>query len=364
MEIESAKSNYEPLHSSSPEYIVLDEDDNEIKLKDDLQPPVNKKQKISNDPLNRIEYLKNLPTLLPLSEIKLEKPPLKNINIQEFFNEWKEQDLSELLLVNDYVYNDPLIKKMTPHESYVYTLGLNLVLDSVTNSYKNSLTWLNNKQKKLAESSKDEPAKTIFNLKLGIENEREFLENLEDNTAKIKEMNTSLIKAQNLNHSCKICNFKTDSMHILDQHLTHPHNLHTKGLVTYRDTFTSLKCNFCEDFKTISKDEYARHIQTIHRRLFMSIKPNCAYNCNFCDYECREKHRFLKHQQQCIYNNQQFISSIQKPTLDDDLDYEFLFPNSNLLPNKYVLIFLLLWTILKNSFIYFFKKTLRHEFIG
>jgi hypothetical protein len=331
---------------SSPEYIVLDEDDNEIKL---IDTPVNKKRKLNNDDdgvNDNREYsiydIKNLPTLLPLSEIKIERSVKKDLNIEKFLSEWREQNVDELLLTDDYIYKDPLINKMTPHESYAYVLGLNLVLENVTSSYKNSLSWLSNKQKKLAEGTTTttttsvESTKTMFNLNLGIQNEKEFLENLDDNTIKIKNLNKTLIKTQSLKYSCKICDFKTDNLHILDQHLTHPHNLNTKALVTYRDTFTTLKCNFCENFKTYLKDEYVKHLLTIHKRIFIYIKPTCAYMCNFCDYECREKLRFFKHLQQCVYNNQNFISNVQKPSLDDDFDYEFLFPNTCLLIKKYV----------------------------
>ena len=334
--------NQEECHhhkGSSPEYIVLDEDDNEIKLIDVVEQPPVKKLKIKDAEAPRvinfqqIEYLKSLPTLLPIAEINnIEKPKATDINVKEFFTEWKEKDLSELLLIDEYVYKDPLIKNMTPHESYVYTLGLNLVLENVTSSYKNSLTWLNNKQQQKKGSTVTEP---ILNLKLGVENEKEFLENLEDNSLKIQSLNKTLRKSNVLKYGCKICNFRSDCLHIVDQHLTNPHNLHSKGLVTYRDAFTTLKCNFCEDFKSYLKEEYVKHIRTVHRRLFVYIKPSCAYKCSFCEYECREKLRFFKHQQHCPYSNQEFLNSCQKPSRDDDLDYEFIFQNTKLFPNKY-----------------------------
>ena len=141
-------------------------------------------------------------------------------------------------------------------------------------------------------------------------------------------MNKTLIKSHQLNYGCKICNFRSDNFHIVDQHLTHPHNLHSKGLVAYRDTFTTLKCNFCNDFKTYLKEEYAKHIQTVHRCVFITNKPAYAYNCNYCDYECREKPRFQKHEQHCSYNNEEFKKNNLRPSMDDDFNYEFLFPNS------------------------------------
>ena len=58
-----------------------------IKLNNDsIQQPATKKQK-----LNNIEYLRSLPTLLPITEIEIEKPVATDININDFLNEWREQ---------------------------------------------------------------------------------------------------------------------------------------------------------------------------------------------------------------------------------------------------------------------------------
>lgn len=358
--------------SMSPEYIVLDEDDNEIRFSNDdenykyhhdnnnnskkrcltssigaiINSNAEKKPKLSKKKSKNKLDIRNLPTLLTENDLisdndddndDLNELNVNKINLNEFYNEWKDKNHEELLLIDDYIYKDSLIKNLKPHEAYVYTLGLNLVLDNVVNTYKkatNSIYNSNNKKESNNKSAPPLPSSKVYNLNIGIENEHDFLSNIDTNTTKINTLNKTLGKHTQIKYKCKICNFKSDNIYHLDSHLIQPHNPNTKSIImSYRDTMIAYVCNYCNNFKTQNRDEYAKHLFYVHKRIYNYIKPLSAYMCGLCEYECREKFRIIKHQeQQCSYlTNQNSLNYIQKPTIDDDYDYEFMFPTTQFL---------------------------------
>ena len=63
-----------------------------------------------------------------------------NKELVDLFQNWSSIiDKSKLILLDDYVFKDPLIKKMKPMSAYVYTLGLELALDYSIDSIE---SWL------------------------------------------------------------------------------------------------------------------------------------------------------------------------------------------------------------------------------
>ena len=113
--------------------------------------------------------------------------------------------------------------------------------------------------------------KNIDEIQLNINNKNEFLNNLSDIKTTLKYRNKPYHFKQK---HCPKCNFKSESSIILDQHLTKPH--------FYRTVFI---CNFCNEFKTNSKEEYRSHVFGVHGRNVTIEKPSTNLMCSICDFE-------------------------------------------------------------------------------
>lgn len=227
-----------------------------------------------------------------------------NFDVKEFYRKWSEQNLDELILKNDFIYKDPLINKLRPHEGYVYTLGLNLALEYACEYYE-----------KETKRVKETPSGTDLALSIGIDNEKEFLENIDENSKRIKLSNKAFKEILSCNHTCPRCDYKSELNMIIDQHLTQPHN-----------SPNNYFCNFCMKIISNQRQEYQKHLFIDHGRLFIYERPSYSYQCSNCDFECREKFRFWKHSQNCIENqNESQKQPLLEPTKSDLNDYNYLF---------------------------------------
>lgn len=109
------------------------------------------------------------------------------------------------------------------------------------------------------------------NISLNIENKKEFLNNLQYTKSILKRRNKPFHFQQ---RTCPKCDFKSESRIILDQHLTQPHY--------YRTVYI---CNFCNDMKSNSKEEYRSHVFHVHGRCATIEKPPSNFMCPICDFE-------------------------------------------------------------------------------
>ncbi len=343
--------NVEPSRTS-PESVIIDDDAvSEIVLDDDSSEGSEKSNKRKDS-----EYLKSV------------------------FKEWKSQDFSELLLVKDYLFHDPLIDTLRPHEAFVYTLGLNLALETACNTYK----YLVNKGKKTESTikqtinaniddtnqkeniSKDAENKNsnpknepnepqheqkalvnrnttypstiekvlkqtsdkVLHLNIGIRNEYDFLANLDENTNRIKLLNKSFTRLEI--KQCRLCDYKSESTHVIDTHLTKPHNVNFNSK-SHKYNEKSFMCSFCtEPNNVFDKEDYSKHMFLVHKRFYNHERPLNSYMCHLCEYECTKKNRLVKHHIQCNDNlafKEAFLKKLQEPSMSDYLDYEFLFPS-------------------------------------
>lgn len=194
--------------------------------------------------------------------------------------------------------NDPLVNQMKPHESYVYSLGLDLVINNYAETTNNNSSVLK---------------KTI----------------LDDFNIEYKK--------------CKWCDFTTESEIVMDTHLLEPH----LNISKYR-----LTCNYCLDYSTISKSEYINHLSKFHNRSykFKSDELKEYSMCTICDFECKPslkkrkaKEAILDHMKsKCPFRTsnldkkleinskiqvdfQNILNNLQSPSQIDLLNHEFLF---------------------------------------
>jgi hypothetical protein len=289
--------------------------------------------------------------------------------LKKVFNEWRTQDFGELLLVKDYLFQDPLIDTLRPHEAFVYTLGLNLALESACNTYKylvnkgkkveipqatnspaskpiddatnqkenidaDAMATEKTKQNQLVRVVAEPVAKSakssekMFHLNIGIRNECDFFKNLDDNLAKIKLLNRAFAQVQV--KQCRMCSFRSESNYIIDMHLTRPHNINFSSK-SHKYNERTYMCSFCpEPHNMVNKEDYGKHIFTVHKRFYHHERPLNSYMCHLCDYECTKKNRLVKHYVQCNDNLQfkeAYLKKLQEPSLSDFLDYEFMFPS-------------------------------------
>jgi len=214
-------------------------------------------------------------------------------SLLSLYKEWKSRiDFDQPIITKDYLFKDPLIKKMDPVESFVFTLGLELALESACDSFRRKL--------KVGDESKNIEAMPLF-----IENKQEFLTNLASN----KKLIAKRSKPFRFNYlSCQLCDFKTESQIVLDQHLTNPHTF-----------VTVFVCNFCPIFRSHSKEEYRNHLYASHNRICTFDRVSSCM-CSVCDFECgNDKEKLQRHEQfLCSFRAKDgmdcdALSSIQQP---------------------------------------------------
>ena len=227
-------------------------------------------------------------------------------SLLSLYTEWKAKiDLNQPILTSDYLFKDPLISKMGPAESFAFTLGLELALESACDSFRRELKG-------------EDESKKIEAMPLLIENKQEFLTNLVANKKLIANRN----KPFRFNYlKCKLCEFKTESEIVLDQHLTQPHTF-----------VTIFVCNFCPLFRSHSKEEYRNHLHASHNRTCIFDKTWSSCMCSVCDFECgNDKEKLQRHEQfLCSFRAQDDVASdalnsIQQPRKIDSLYHEYLF---------------------------------------
>ena len=222
--------------------------------------------------------------------------------------EWsKRVDPKSLLIPNDpdYAFKDPFVDRLRPHQAFMFSLGLEQVLERACESVQSS-----------------EPGSKTLEDSVYLRDKEKFFSNLDENLSWLRRRNEPfklpLLK-------CHLCNFRAESRLAIDQHLTQPHFFIHK-----------FQCNFCQDFSTTSTDSYKEHLRLVHNRTCKIEKPLSKTACEFCDYEGKcEPGKLFKHQQFfCPYrqvnlkNNNEpndLLDRLQAPSMVDVLDYEYMF---------------------------------------
>ncbi|CAF0844311.1 unnamed protein product [Brachionus calyciflorus] len=191
------------------------------------------------------------------------------------------------------VYKDQC-KNMSPHQSFVYKLGLELCMSYIT---------------------QDEETADLYDSK--------FIEDLEE---KNKVFKFPYCK-------CQICGFKTESRLVMDSHLTEPHNLTTNNV-----------CNFCPNFKAKSKEKYSEHVLKEHGRLAKLEKHfiDEKLMCPICDYETpiatvTPKIIDLERTQNHVLNQCPFRDNNTDVNPVFTIDYKHIL-NNNLAPSQFDLL--------------------------
>jgi hypothetical protein len=199
-----------------------------------------------------------------------------------------------------YQYNDrfsSLRAKQKPHEVFAYKLGLEVVL-------ANYLPQLGAQYEDLLSTN------SVFSAPL---------------------------------HKCHLCDFESESAIVMDTHLAEPHN--------FKSIF---KCNFCDEFKTRTKDQYRQHVELEHKRTCKMEKPfvDDRIMCSVCDFEVGKAESsevtpadFEKLQRHILYqcpfreqnliapnpnlniNFREILNHVQTPSELDLLNHQFIFNN-------------------------------------
>jgi hypothetical protein len=204
--------------------------------------------------------------------------------LRNLFLEWSSLvDKNKLILIDDYIYKDHLLEKMRPTTAYTYALGLDLALNYSV--------------------------------------EKEFLNDNNNTTLSttdisLKSQNKEISKKCNQLYQCKLCDFKAETLVILDHHLAQPH--------FYTTVFV---CNFCTCFKTNSKEEYKNHVLKEHNRISYIEKPLVPYACQKCNFESDKQEKLAKHEQlTCPFKGiDSVINNLLAPSKYDFLEFEYLF---------------------------------------
>lgn len=225
-------------------------------------------------------------------------------HLLNLFTKWSSAlDPNQPILLNDYFYQDPLIKKMRPFPAYTYTLGLELALTQSIETFEPVSTTSNSHN--FSDS----------NLQLNIDNKTEFLNHLNKYKQLIKQRNPPLKM-----HKCNYCEFRADNLVSLDHHLTQPHFY-----------ATIYQCNFCKEFRSNSKEEYKTHLQVKHKRTCHFERPLSQYMCSKCNYESGYDYvKLVKHEtSMCPFrdadSNNNLLENFLAPSRIDLLEHEFLF---------------------------------------
>ena len=243
--------------------------------------------------------------------------PTTSSQDEEAKAEAEMQHTKDSCLLDNYFYKDPLLDQMNKHQSFAYSLGLELALDHSMNYFEAVL----------------KPSQTqglndrIDDFDLNIKNKREFFTKFNSNKKLVRTI-TKKFKFKQL--ECESCGFKTESKLVLDAHLAEPHSLN------------NFNCNFC-DFKSRSKEHYMKHVYEEHSRICKLERPYTKHMCNICDYQCNSgsdtSEKLMQHTQlTCPFRASNLISTdprnldfnfilanLQSPSRIELLDYEYLF---------------------------------------
>jgi hypothetical protein len=176
---------------------------------------------------------------------------------------------SSVLITDTNLLQDPLADLMRPFESFVYSLGLELV-ESNFNSH-----------------------------------------NDKDNDLRKDSFNLSKLRVQPFNDlklmKCKNCDFQTESQIVMDQHLSQPHR------VLDDQNHWKIVCNFCQSTTLFSQPDYRKHMLKAHgqniAKTFKEDELKKSSMCSICDFECpaslsrvERKEKMIEHSKfQCSF---------------------------------------------------------------
>ncbi|CAF0834495.1 unnamed protein product [Didymodactylos carnosus] len=180
-------------------------------------------------------------------------------------------DNESTLFISELFESNRSKKRYTPYNRFLYHLGLDLCLERVLNDKNDKinthapLPHLNTQQMEML---------TIYN----------------------KALNPERL------HSCKYCQFNTDSYHVMENHYRTPHSILNRNNTT---SFKKYQCTYCT-FKTFRLSQLKQHFENRHGRHILLELQLSQYTCSFCPYETDNQDRMKKHKTYC---EQKFVNS-------------------------------------------------------